>query len=429
MMEPRKIAWRAAPMVTALGSMCGCATIELGEPKTQDVVLRSRVADDVVPNKADADVLSDDLATDIRIVHVCDRTKYTTVERTVRTEKKNTTAWVDWTAGIAGMGGIGAAVGLIVDGAVNVYPDSDTSRYYNPVGPAGAIGIGVAFGAAGVGLLLIPIIDGVRAGGVEQTVQEVTKPGEVIKAGIVCPKRPFARVAVTGQLRDSQGRARNGVDAFQFGKTTDDGWLAIALDQAVPTHTRLRPDDQIALFAEGLDVGTLSIKELYGTRRSEGWALADVEGCRQPTSATSCDKLSAFLDAFPIGPHAEEAQGVLDASRPAINSFADEAAWQKAASESCRSAKPTSAEEACQGVTDYLKIFPDGKHATEAKHALDVAIEAPRRAEAGRQKRAQEMAAEQAKRVQQTAACRQACTAGCKGNKECAQQCVQGRCQ
>jgi hypothetical protein len=94
------------------------------------------------------------------------------------------------------------------------------------------------------------------------------------------------------------------------------------------------------------------------------WQLADAPGCTNPASPDACLRLSRFVELYPAGPNAEEARRVLEASAPKISLLRDEAAWRVAYPRLCR---PRTVESACEGVGTYLRLFPNGVHAKEAR--------------------------------------------------------------
>jgi hypothetical protein len=118
----------------------------------------------------------------------------------------------------------------------------------------------------------------------------------------------------------------------------------------------------------------------------------------------------------------------------------DDGAWSRSAVSSC---SPTAAFTSCSGVARYLRAFPDGRHADEARGLLR-AVQA-RAAQALQHEEEAERAAEQAEEARRMArqreaqvgasrraarsACERNCSAACAGDRGCQQACIQQQCR
>jgi hypothetical protein len=103
------------------------------------------------------------------------------------------------------------------------------------------------------------------------------------------------------------------------------------------------------------------------------WQAADPSTCAAAAAATACAPLDAFLKARPNSPHAQQAQQTLDAARPAITALADTAAWADANPAACKAPRKLTD---CDGITAYMRDFPNGAHASEARATRDVSARA-----------------------------------------------------
>jgi hypothetical protein len=104
---------------------------------------------------------------------------------------------------------------------------------------------------------------------------------------------------------------------------------------------------------------------------AEAWLHANVDACARPTSATACDGVSAYVEHFPDGEHAEQARTLLAGAQARLQELRDDEEWTAAAPATCK--KPVN-DEACAGVERYLARFPQGRHAEEGR-AIRLKIE------------------------------------------------------
>jgi hypothetical protein len=176
-----------------------------------------------------------------------------------------------------------------------------------------------------------------------------------------------------------------------------------------------------------------------------GWE-GIVGECRQPKALTSCDALKAWLAKNgpprrtgtdrPVHQTAQqqkkkqdEARQVLDAAAPAMKEFAEANLFAKLDLPGCAAGTSISG---CMDVTQYLRAFPDGKHAEEARKALDEGRKKMSAKQDEEQRRADAEEKAGARRQQQ-ASCKAACssttcvmfTTDDKRTK-CIDQCLQG---
>lgn len=122
-----------------------------------------------------------------------------TVRRTTRTDYENASAATDWLIAGTGVAIAGGGAATMID-APNVAPNDTASRTYNPVGSDAATAIGIGAIGAGTALVVIPIVDVIRAQKTSVAVGNITQDGEIIKRGIPCEHVPYGSGSVSGAI-------------------------------------------------------------------------------------------------------------------------------------------------------------------------------------------------------------------------------------
>ncbi|HEX4516814.1 MAG TPA: hypothetical protein VH054_24870 [Polyangiaceae bacterium] len=103
-------------------------------------------------------------------------------------------------------------------------------------------------------------------------------------------------------------------------------------------------------------------------RDDQTWFAIDTVKCKIPARVEACDVVRRYLQRFPTGSHAQEANEILAAAQPALEKLQkDDVGWQKANHAEC--ARLRSAD-ACVGVEAYTVQFSSGVHADEAHRLL-----------------------------------------------------------
>ncbi len=221
---------------------------------------------------------------------------------------------------ILGIGAIPLAAGIamIVD-AKAVYPDDRNSRKYNSVGEDGAMVGGVILTSIGGLLTLIPTTQLLRiaaAGEEEESI--TTRRGETLEANVPCE-------TPTGPIRTSVQLRVGSVTAGSF-STDADGMLEIDLPRAIP-RSLAESHETITVIVAGRAVAEIDmapIREAHlslNVEREENvWRRIDLERCRTaPTEdLQACAPVSAFLEMFPQGRHADEARWLLEQRAGAV---------------------------------------------------------------------------------------------------------------
>ena len=98
------------------------------------------------------------------------------------------------------------------------------------------------------------------------------------------------------------------------------------------------------------------------------WFGIDTVRCKVPANVDACIAVRSYLQRFPNGAHADEANQVLAAAQPALEKLQkDEMSWRKSSHGECGMRKTT---DACVGVEAYDLQFPTGLHSDEAHRLL-----------------------------------------------------------
>jgi hypothetical protein len=236
----------------------------------------------------------------------------------------------------------------------------------------------------------------------------VEEHGQIIKDGVLCVNAPagFATVAIRykGQTSKIGTTSARGEFEGSLDETIDKGslsWLSKA------TSVEVLVDDKVA--------GTASIKSFLVLRERREWANLKVERCRNPSFATDCDEVVRFISTFPKSPHFDEAQSVLNEGQKKIVAIEDQRVWKEVDLATCTRGKATTVAEAetlCNSVEVYMNRFPTGKHAEEAKRAVEQGKRrtAEMQARLDREAKEAELKETQAERRKCEAECRFVCS-------------------
>jgi len=103
-------------------------------------------------------------------------------------------------------------------------------------------------------------------------------------------------------------------------------------------------------------------------RDDQAWFAIDTVKCKIPARVEACDSVRRYLQRFPTGAHAQEANEILTTAQPALEKLQkDDVGWQKANHSECSRRRTA---DACVGVEAYTVQFPTGTHADEAHRLL-----------------------------------------------------------
>lgn len=413
-----------AAILLAAVALTGCADIGQRPPVNQDRVVGTALAEAPVAG-ADADVDQDGVTLSISVSRVCDRGPARTVDRTSTTESFNRFQTANWLLAAAGVVSAGVGAGLVAD-AANTYPNDRASRTFNETGPGKERLYGYALIGTGAFFGVVAIVDAVRANGTTVEQKRITLPMEPEKRAIRCSNQPFANAAVSGGLLDAD---------LPLGKTNAHGELEVNLEQAIPEETGLSPSlSKLELRVEGHVAGSVDLRPLFLRREGQAFSQSDSEGCAHPTTVDSCALVKAFLLRYPDGPHAKEAQAILDGAAPKLAVLQDDRRWSQVRVDACTKdsfAAPGEVLGACAPIGQYVTDFPDGRHIAAAKQALSVGeARAQRLGESIlHEAKAQEAKEAADQRRQCVARCRVGCSGwGIRDQASCFSGCVDLQC-
>jgi len=103
-------------------------------------------------------------------------------------------------------------------------------------------------------------------------------------------------------------------------------------------------------------------------RDDQAWFAIDTVKCKIPARVEACDRVRSYLQRFPGGAHAQEANEILTTAQPALEKLQkDDVGWQKSNHSECSRQRNA---DACVGVEAYTVQFPTGIHADEAHRLL-----------------------------------------------------------
>ena len=404
----RRIVAAGTPLSAAL-LVAGCATIQTRPPQFEDVPLRT-VRVEVPSNEtaAHADLGVRGSILEVAAIKDCNLIDQRLVRRTTRVESYNASPATDWVL-LGGGIGFAAAGGVTLIDSSNVASSDKSSRTYNPIGPGGALGIGIGLSALGAGLLGLVIADVVRANHEEVSVANATLDGEPLKKGIACSSAPYANAAVVGQ-----------VDAttLTLGTTDAKGTLSVDINQAVAPDWVVPYGAKMSVLIAGQPAGSVDIGSLYVMREVRAWGNAEADRCRSPKEAGDCNALIAFSAAYRDGPHREEAEKIVSGSHGSIRRILETQAWKSVSLPPCQgrgTTDPDAIDAACKPVQDFAQVFPDGVHFREAQATVNAgtARAAALRAEIARRQRAEQSAEEARERIGRETRCRNVCLVEC----------------
>ena len=207
------------------------------------------------------------------------------------------------------------------------------------------------------------------------------------------------------------------------------------LEPIVPADLRWT-DSKFAVVVGGEKVAQLDLTALVTIREARAWSALDRSKCATPVTSNACASIAEYLDQYSGGPHASEAQALLDVQGPTLRKLRDDEVWSKINPAACESAKakatsPEQIDSNCKPLKLYLAQFHDGQHASVAREALE---KARKRREA---LVAEILRKEKAAQAKEAADARKRCVAECKvgcsswrinDQALCFSGCVESRC-
>lgn len=396
--------------------LVGCVKIGERPPVHQDRLIRTDEVES--PTKGVfALVKPEGTRLHLSIDKACDITRVQIVDRTTVVEHFNEESERTWLTAGAGVVGIGAGAGFILD----VFETKSGAQ-----DPAKDTNFGVALVGAGVALTTIAIIDAVRASSSTTTPEgEVTVPGAVLKRSVKCEVHPVSGTEVEGTF---------GGEVVTLGTTDSMGYLEVDLDAAIPSHIAIERGERMSLSVAKEPAGVVDLSAVGAARSARWYSKLDLKRCEEPTRVDDCDPLRGFLRDYPDAVESPEVRRVLRVGEPRELILLDDQFWSEIQATRCADTSvvdPREIEKSCTEAAQYRKQFPSGRHVTEVTKLLDDADarikkfyerdERERKAEA-----AKEEAAEKAR-------CHGQCKVICSSRRfadsgTCFQGCVQAQC-
>jgi len=212
-----------------------------------------------------------------------------------------------------------------------------------------------------------------------------------------------------------------------------------AVASYVAAQKKKRQNEATAAEAARLDEedrreeAQLAKKRAVKRQEEEAWSQVVLSDCTSPTRVDGCEAAKQFLTRFPDGKHASETRKAVETGSVLVAKLADDRDWGASNGDACR--EPQTSTD-CDGVSNYVNTHPAGVHLEEAQAVL--ARTQKRRAQlaqAEAQKAEKDAArAEQAEKAAERAQCKKDCIGNMCFNLRpgtfeiCMDRCVKANC-
>ncbi|HXK20581.1 MAG TPA: hypothetical protein VNG33_22375 [Polyangiaceae bacterium] len=180
-----------------------------------------------------------------------------------------------------------------------------------------------------------------------------------------------------------------------------------AVQRYLAQHQRAQKDSVARREQQEDDAASAKEEQQLAARKEQRrqeeatWRQVVLSECSAATQLTGCDHVKQYLSDYPTGRHAAEAKKALEDAMPLIAKLADERDWRVAKPETC--AVPRASTD-CDGVASYLSAQPAGVHVDEARALLAKAepkLAVARKAEGQRNKDEEAKADREAQKADQ----------------------------
>lgn len=397
-------------------SLVGCVRIGEREPVHQDRLIRTDEVES--PTKGVfAVVKPEGTRLHLSVDRACDITRVRVVDRTTVVEHFNEESERTWLTAGAGVAGIGAGAGFILDVFETKSGAQDPSKDTN---------FGIALVGAGVALTTIAIIDAVRASSSTTTPEgEVTVPGSILKRSVKCEVHPVSGIEVEGNF---------GGEVVTLGVTDPLGYLEVDLDAVIPSYLAIERGERMSLSVSKEPAGVVDLSAVGAARSSRWFKKLDLKRCEEATAVDACDPLRGFLRDYPDAAESVEVRKSLQVGEPREVIVLDDQFWSEIQATRCGDASivdPREIEKSCSEAAQYRKQFSSGRHVAEVTKLLD---DADARIKKFYEKDERERKAEAAKEeAAEKARCHGQCKVICSSRRfadsaTCFQGCVQAQC-
>ncbi len=161
--------------------------------------------------------------------------------------------------------------------------------------------------------------------------------------------------------------------SIPLGKTDEAGLLRVDLDRVMAPDAKLQRNAKAHVMRGDKEIDRVDLASLVKAREESAWSRIDRGACATPQASNACDPVELFIKGYPDGAHATEARLLLEKARPALAVATEREVWSATNVDGC--ARPAGrdvvgAELLCQELQRYVESFPSGKHVAEAKAAL-----------------------------------------------------------
>ncbi len=256
----------------------------------------------------------------------------------------------------------------------------------------------------------------------------------------------YIQVMAQNRLHPGHG-AEGALVPVQIGVTDERGLLRVDLDQVLapnvailPTTARLScapmgpgfveygangaPPNVCQKLSNEADLPAIDLRPVNSNRDDRAWAQSNSDACSTPTTVDSCARVQWYIATFKgAGNHSDEANTVMQQATPALTRLLDEKQWSSTDPTACASFSgndPDGSNQVCQPVADYLKAYPNGAHADQARQALAQGKKihdqlVARAAAAERQEQAAEASRQRAADAKRREQCMGVCRIQCSG--------------
>jgi hypothetical protein len=184
--------------------------------------------------------------------------------------------------------------------------------------------------------------------------------------------RRNARCSPTPSGTKVFARAADGQD-MHLGELDVAGALRADLDEALPSSWAFPRDARVRLYVASQAVGEFSLTELYDAREVVAWKQALSSACATSLEPDACGADESYLRRFPEGGHAAEAKERIAAAATRRVEAAEEASFSNLDLDACRrprSRDSSSVRAACAPLAAHVAAFPDGRHGEAVREAL-----------------------------------------------------------
>lgn len=228
-----------------------------------------------------------------------------------------------------------------------------------------------------------------------------------------------------GFIEGANVELRLGRVSYGAGLTDANGRLFTKLDSVLDRDVRLPLGNASAkLVIAGQVEGEVDLRALAAQRETERWRSVNLQQCAEAFTLDGCSSVESYLREYPEGTHADDARRALERAAPTLLKLRDQFAWHRIqpsmATCSRDSSEPVAIDVACGVVSGYVRELPKGEHVREAEAAI-----------ASGKARAASLRATASKNEKEkcTSTCRTHCASASVSHfDDCFKGCIDGRC-